>query len=125
MPGICIAVAASAIVLARFPDAVTLAWQHTVEKTRWEETYRREGGHLLLVEARVAGTGAGMDIPDDARLDNGMWRYRPQLPPLNEVVITNSMLPNGYEICATAGCVRLRDLIGEEQRPLRLSACGG
>ncbi len=44
----------------------TLAWQHSVAKTRWEERYRVEGDRLLLAEACVEGTGAGMEPPPEA-----------------------------------------------------------
>jgi len=123
MSGICIALAASAVVLARLPERMTLAWEHTVEKVRWEEDYRLEGSRLLLTEARVRGTGAGMDIPDDAVFTAGVWRYRPALSPLAQITITNSLLPLGYDLCVDGKCSRLHDVIGDEERQLTISAC--
>ena len=43
--------------------ALTLAWTHSVEKTRWEEDWREVAAGLELVEARVQGSGAGMEPP--------------------------------------------------------------
>ena len=60
----------------------TLAWDHTIEKIRWEEDYRVTEQGLVLEEARVRGNGAGMEVPDGAWLENGSWHYRRQLPPL-------------------------------------------
>ena len=105
------------------PDRITLAWEHTVEKVRWEEDYELQDSLLLLTEARVRGTGAGMDIPDDAVFAGGVWRYRPNLPPLAQITLTNLMLPLGYDMCVAAKCSRLRELIGDEERPLTFSAC--
>jgi hypothetical protein len=121
--GICIAVALSSVVLARLPDRVTLSWEHSVEKTRWEEDYALVEGRLILEEARVQGTGAGMEIPDGASFEGGTWHYHPELPPLPEVRFTNSLLPRGYDICFEGRCVRLRELIGDDQRSLTLLPC--
>jgi hypothetical protein len=49
----------------------TLAWTHSVQKTRWEERYRVAGSDLQLVEARIQSSGAGMDPPPQARLRDG------------------------------------------------------
>ena len=62
--------------------AFTLAWNHTIEKIRWEEDYRVTPDGLLLGEARVKGSGAGMEIPDDAELRDGAWHYQRQMPAL-------------------------------------------
>src|SRR5512141_874690 len=123
MSGICVALALSSVVLARLPERVTLGWEHTVEKTRWEEDYALRDGRLVLVEARIQGTGAGMEIPPGAVLAGGMWHYRPALPPLPDVRFTNSLLPHGYDVCFEHRCVRLRELIGDESRSLALRPC--
>ena len=57
--------------------AFTLAWTHTVEQVEWREDWRVEPAALVLVAARVVGSGAGMDPPDGARLEDGAWVWRP------------------------------------------------
>lgn len=52
-------------------DDFSLGWQHSVRKTRWEERYRVEDQTLLLFEARVQGSGAGMEAGNGAVLRNG------------------------------------------------------
>jgi len=90
-------IAAAAICLAlgahhvRLPtDRFTLAWTHSVEKTQWQEDYAIRGSGLALTEARIQGTGAGMEPPPDALFRNGWWHYVPHLPVLPELLT----LPN-------------------------------
>jgi hypothetical protein len=63
----------------------TLAWNHSVEKIRWEEDYRVTGQGLVLEQARVRGSGAGMEVPDGAQMKDGSWHYRRELPPLQSL----------------------------------------
>src|SRR5438105_5050565 len=44
-------------------EEFTISWTHSVEKTRWEETYRVDGDRLALIAARIQGVGAGMEAP--------------------------------------------------------------
>jgi hypothetical protein len=69
-------IAAGALVTTLAVESFTLAWTHSIEKTRWEEDWRLAGGRLQLVEARIRGSGAGMEPPAGAVLENGVWRYR-------------------------------------------------
>ncbi|CAM5333107.1 hypothetical protein SSTU70S_07060 [Stutzerimonas stutzeri] len=58
MIGLCLGLAG--VVWAQLPTpAFTLAWNHTIED-RWEEDYRVTADGLLLGEARIKGSGAGM-----------------------------------------------------------------
>jgi hypothetical protein len=108
---ICIIVAG--VVRATLPSSeFTLAWQHSVEKTRWEERYRIEGARLALVEASVAGSGAGVEPPAGARLANGRWTWRPKVAPLSELSLANSSYAGDYELCWTGGCAALARLLG-------------
>ena len=59
------------------PTEFTLAWEHSVEKTRWEESYRVDGDRLRLTAARIQGLGAGMEPPPDAVLRGGWWTWKP------------------------------------------------
>ena len=71
MIGLCMGLAGA--VWAQLPVAeFTLAWDHSVEKVRWEEDYRVTAAGLLLGEARVRGSGAGMEPPANAVLRDGV-----------------------------------------------------
>jgi len=92
------------------PD-FTLAWEHSVEKLRWEERYRVDGGELLLVEARVQGHGAGMEPPPDAVLERGAWTWRPQRR-LAELNLTYSTFAGDYRLCGREACRDLGAMTG-------------
>lgn len=102
MSGICLA---AGLIAATLPlSAFTLAWTHSIEKIRWEEDYRIVDKHLVLEEARIRGTGAGMEPPADAVFKGGVWHYRPKLPPLEKLSLSHSPYTAGYEICSDGGC---------------------
>ncbi len=125
MSGLCIAAASS--LLAFLPlQAFTLAWTHSIEKVRWEEDWRIEAGHLHLVEARIRGSGAGMEPPEGAILKNGVWHYAPQLVPLERLRLANSSFTAAYEFCVAHRCRPLAELAGgAENELLELHACEG
>lgn len=103
--------------------AFTLTWTHTVERTAWEEDWRVTGDGLVLIEARIKGSGAGMEPPPSARFDGTWWRYSPALPPQQRLLLAHSAAPNSrWSLCWEGGCSELaaRDNDGE---PLVLSAC--
>ncbi len=110
MDPICLVVAGMVRATLPAPD-FTLAWTHSVEKTRWEERYRVEGDALVLVEARVAGSGAGMEPPASARLVDGVWVWRPHAS-LTELRLTESSYTADYTLCWRDGCRRLGALVG-------------
>jgi hypothetical protein len=121
--GICLVAALSTAVLVALPDRITLAWEHTVEKVRWEEDYAVDRDALVITEARIRATGAGMEMPPDATLSGGAWRYRPDLAPLRRIYIRNTELPRGYDVCWEGRCRRLRSIIGADDRLLALAPC--
>jgi len=100
--GICLAAGAfhAQLALGEF----TLAWQHSIEKVRWEEDYRAGPAALVLTEARIRGSGAGMEPPAGAVLDGGVWHYHPQLPPLPRLTLARSRYVRDYELCAAGRC---------------------
>jgi hypothetical protein len=59
---LCLAAGAAGAVLA--VNGFTLAWMHSIEKIRWEEDWRIVGRELVITEARIRGTGAGMEPPE-------------------------------------------------------------
>ena len=89
----------------------TLAWTHSVEKTRWEETYRIDGDRLMLVTARVEGSGAGMEPPSGAQLRDGRWTWQPQsVHP--ELRLTESTFTRDYTLCTGGRSADLGERIG-------------
>jgi hypothetical protein len=108
---VCLIVAG--VVRASLPATeFTLSWEHSVEKTRWEERYRVEGGLLVLTGARVRGTGAGMEPPPDAKFADGWWSWRPALAPLAALRLAASSYTPDYELCWNGSCSRLHRLVG-------------
>jgi hypothetical protein len=112
MSGICLA---AGLLAATLPlSTFTLAWTHSIEKIRWEEDYRIVGTHLVLDEARIRGSGAGMEPPADTRLDeHGVWHYRPQLAPLERLRLSHSPYAGSYEICSAHACRPLDAILGK------------
>lgn len=85
----------------------TLAWTHSIEKIRWEEDWSITGQVLVIAQARIRGSGAGMEIPPGAEFDHQLWRYVPALAPQAELLLAHSPYTSGYELCTEAGCVPL------------------
>lgn len=77
----------------------TLAWSHTIEKIRWEEDYLVADEGLQLREARVRGSGAGMEIPQDAIWEEGAWRYRPSIHPIQPLRLARTPEAGDYDLC--------------------------
>jgi hypothetical protein len=108
---ICLIVAG--LVNATLPtEQFTLSWIHSVEKTRWEETYRVVGNRLSLVEARIQSMGAGMEPPDGARFADGWWVWRPNVPPLPALELSRSPYTRDYDVCFSTRCAELGALSG-------------
>jgi hypothetical protein len=98
---------ASGLLGARIAVAgFTLAWMHSIEKLRWEEDWRVEDAELVLVEARVRGTGAGMEPPPEARFEGGVWRY-PGRVRTARLDLAHSPYTAGYELCVAGRCAPL------------------
>ena len=109
MNGICLLVAGA--LRATLPGAeFTLAWDHSVEKVEWRERYVVAAGQLHLVEARVAGSGAGMEAPPGAKLSDGTWTWTPDGAPLPELRLTFSRFTRDYRLCSGARCTTLGEL---------------
>jgi hypothetical protein len=123
MSGICLT---AGLIVAFLPLAeFTLAWTHSIEKIRWEEDYRVQGERLVLEEARIRGSGAGMEPPADAKFKNGIWHYQPHLLPLERLNLSHSPYTTGYEICSTSGCQALTAVLADlpEFALIQIRAC--
>lgn len=115
--------AAGALVVALGHGEITLGWRHSVQKTLWEEVWRETSAGLEIVEARIEGSGAGMDPPDGAKLANGFWRWRPALPPLKEVVMRRSDATADWRVCIAGQCRPMGDYLPAEADPVTLKIC--
>jgi tetratricopeptide (TPR) repeat protein len=89
-----------------------LSWVHSVEKTEWQEDWRVTPQGLVIVEARIKGSGAGMEPPPEARLIDGWFRWKPQLPPLPEVALGNSGMAGEWRLCTDGQCQDLPVILG-------------
>lgn len=108
---------AFASVLATIPaERVTLAWEHSVEKIRWEEDYVARIGRLELMEARVKGSGAGMEVPEGAVLHGGWWHYQSATYALEKITLTRSTYAGDYQLCWASVCRTLTELLGPSPR---------
>jgi hypothetical protein len=110
MTGLCLAAGAFHAFVAA--PAFTLAWTHSIEKIRWEEDYRIEGTMLRIEEARIRGSGAGMEPPQGAVLRDGAWHYRPAIAPVPQLTLARSTYTTDYELCVPgSNCRPLSDWI--------------
>ncbi|CAM3072882.1 DUF1850 domain-containing protein [Paracoccus nototheniae] len=113
---LCVA-AAGGFALSLATSQFTLDWTHSVARTTWWEGWQITHAGLAPVEARITGTGAGMEPPPDARLQDGVWHYNPQIPPQRQVVLGASGATGaGWRLCAQGRCHALPEDMG----PLRL-----
>lgn len=129
--GVCLALAATPSTTGFFPvHEFTLAWTHSIEKTRWEEDYRviklntpGDVPKLLAGKARVRGSAAGMDPPADAVLHKGWYEYQPsgQLPA--QLRLTRSGYTADYEWCVQGACQPMQDIFPTDGGITLLYAC--
>jgi hypothetical protein len=111
--------ASAGVVKALSLAAFTLVWTHSIEKVEWQEDWRITARGLELVQARVKGSGAGMEPPPEARLVEGWFRWRPNHPPMPEVILGNSGAAGEWRLCADGKCRTLSDILG---RPVGVNA---
>jgi hypothetical protein len=103
----------------------TLRWQHSIEKIEWAEDYELAGPWLHLSQARIRGSGAGMEPPDGATLFDGAWHYRLSDPWRREIVLARSGFVPDYELCIAGQCQRLWHWMPLAAGPTTLRACPG
>lgn len=119
----CLLLGAKQIILAA--STFTLAWTHSVEKTRWEEDWQVGAAGLRLIEARIEGSGAGMEPPVDAVFDGRLWRYHPPGPLIQDrIVLARSGATIGtWEICQAGGCDAIPETGAADEGPAVLTSC--
>jgi hypothetical protein len=102
-------------------SAFTLGWVHSVERVAWEEDWHVTLAGLVLIEARVKGSGAGMEPGPGAVLAGGWWRWRPEGVALAELVLAASGATGaGWTLCHAGGCLAFG---AAEGPPVRLYPC--
>ncbi len=102
----CLLIGAVAVALSG--DRFTLEWTHSVEKVDWREEWTVNNEGLRLLKAAVKGSGAGMEPGPNAALEDGWWVWRPNRPPIPELVLAASgATPSAWRLCDGDDC---RDL---------------
>lgn len=109
--------------LIRLAAVFTLAWTHSVEKIEWQEDWRATPQGLLVVEARIEGSGAGMEPPDDAVLKDGRYVSHPHMAPLKEVELRRSGATADWRVCIEGRCRPMGDLVPKGADPVMLTLC--
>jgi hypothetical protein len=115
---LCLSAAGLAVTIAA--QSFSLSWTHTVEKTEWREEWRVEEDRLRLVRASVKGSGAGIDPPEGAALEDGAYVWRPSLPPLPALTLRRAPQAGDWRLCAAGRCAPLGDWLGRDSDPVRL-----
>ena len=110
--GLSLCLASAGVVKALSVAAFTLAWTHSVEKLEWQEDWRVTPNGLELAQARVKGSGAGMEPPPEARLINGWFQWQPQRAPMPQVVLGNSGAAGEWRLCSSGRCRTLSEILG-------------
>ncbi|MBO0903198.1 DUF1850 domain-containing protein [Jiella sonneratiae] len=103
-------------------SSFVLAWTHSVEKTRWEEHWTAGPQGLTVTEGRIEGSGAGMEPPDNARLEGNAYVYALDRRPIAELVLAASGgTVSGWRFCAKGSpCVELGR---KAEAPIVISWC--
>ena len=116
-------IVATGAVLSIAATDFSLSWTHSVEKTEWREAWRVAPDGLVLEEAAVRGSGAGMEPPPEARLVEGSYRWKPEPAPVPEIVLRRAPQADDWTLCAAGRCEPLGKWIGHEADPVTLRAC--
>jgi hypothetical protein len=104
-------------------DRFTLVWQHSIEKIDWEEDYVVAGPWLYLSGARIRGTGAGMEPPDDAMLVDGIYVYRPAERWYRSLNLARSDFVQDYRLCVAGSCKPMSTWIPVSVGSTQIAAC--
>lgn len=113
-------------------ERFTLAWSHSIEKQRWEEDYAVVPGNapgqppvLRALQARIKGSGAGMEPPPDALLQDGWYVYTPTQTRVPELLLTRSEFTPDYDWCLAGHCQPLSNVIASDAGVTRARPCFG
>ncbi|TNC60696.1 DUF1850 domain-containing protein [Rubellimicrobium roseum] len=116
---------AGGVTLALAIETFSLIWAHSVERTDWREEWRVTEVGLVIESASIAGSGAGMEVPEGAVLRDGAWHYQPALPPQAEVIFADAGRETGdWRLCEGNVCRDVGDLVPSRGDQVTLRACG-
>lgn len=104
---------AGGVVLSLTSPGFSLHWTHSVEKVEWVEDWRILPDGLQLAQARVKGSGAGMEPGADAALTDGWWVWSPdtEVPELR--LAASGATGAGWRLCDGPACRELGAAPGE------------
>ena len=105
---LCFATASGVKALAL--SAFTLVWTHSIAKVDWQEDWRVTPAGLELTQARVKGTGPGMEPPPEARLVDGWFQWQPKRAAVPQLVLGNSGAAGEWRICTDGHCRTLSEI---------------
>jgi len=112
---LCLVGAGVAISIAT--QSFSLSWTHTIEKTEWREDWRIEAESLVLETARVKGSGAGMEPPAEARLEDGFYVWEPKIhSPV--IVLRREPHAGDWRLCADDRCDPIAAWLGGDADPV-------
>ena len=98
---------AGALALALSGPDFSLHWTHSVEKTEWVETWEVQPHGLHLTQARVKGSGAGMEPGPGAVQQDGWWVWSPQIEVPELHLAASGSTGAGWQLCDAATCQAL------------------
>jgi hypothetical protein len=110
--GLSLCLASAGVVKTLSVMVFTLVWTHSIEKVDWQEDWRITPQGLQLEQARVKGSGAGMEPPSEARLIDGWFQWQPRRAPMPEVVLGNSGAAGEWRLCHDGHCQTLSEILG-------------
>jgi len=114
----CLLIGATALHLLN--PAFTLSWTHSVEHTEWRESWTVLDNGLRLTEARVKGSGAGMDPGEAAVLQGDWWVWQSDLKVPQLILGASGATEGGWTLCADGEC---RELGAQSGAPIHLRPC--
>lgn len=114
----CLLVGAVAITLQA--PAFDLRWTHSVEQVEWAERWDVTDTGLRLAEARVKGSGAGMEPGEGAVLRDGWWVWSPGTEVAELRLAASGATGSGWRLCEGDTCRELGATPGE---PVVIAPC--
>lgn len=111
---------AGAMVLALSGPGFSLHWTHSVEKTEWAEEWQVQSDGLRLVEARIKGSGAGMEPGPDAVQQDGWWVWSPGTEVADLHLAASGSTGAGWRLCDGAKC---HELGADAGGAIRIAPC--
>jgi len=95
------------------PDGgFSLRWVHSIEKIEWREEWRLTDTGLIATEARIKGSGAGMEPGENAVHRDGWYIWTPYAQTLPRIILARSNAVADHRLCVGEDCRPLSAYIG-------------